>query len=104
MKIKIYRKLSDYEVTPFIKEKEIAILIDAERKWFRIKFPLFFKKQHYGEVIDQYTGIEYNSFYKIVKSCTINFYTKYSSGKTKWFYFQCIDIKVPEEKIKEWEK
>ena len=104
MKIKIYRKLSDYEITSFIKDKELAILIDTERKWFRMKFPLFLKKQHYGEVIDPYTGIEYNSFYKIVKSCTINFYTKYSSGVTRWFYFQCMDIKVPEHKLQEWEK
>lgn len=103
MKIKIYRKLSDYEVVPFIKDKEIAILIDTERKWFRMKFPLFFKKSYYGEVTDAYTGIEYNSFYKIVKSCTINFYTKYSNG-TRWFYFQGIDIRVPEHKIQEWEK
>ena len=104
MKIKIYRKLSDYESIPFIKDRELAILIDTQRKWFRMKFPVFLKKQYYGEVIDPYTGAEYNSFYIVVKSYTINFYSKYSNSTSNWFYFSNTDIRVPECKLNEWKQ
>ena len=102
MKIKIYKKLADFEHAKYIKDREISKLLDIERKWFRMKFPIFLEKQYYGEVTDPYSGAEYNSFYTIVKSCTLNFYTKYSNGSSNWFFFATTDIRIPEHKLNEW--
>jgi hypothetical protein len=104
MRIKLYRKLADFEISEFVKNKEISILIDFERKWFQVKFPIFFKKDYFGPVIDEYTGLEYNDFYKIVKIVKFWPYIRTSSGYNSFFKKIIYDIKVPQNKIKDWEK
>lgn len=103
MKIKLYKKIADFEVTEFVKNKEIAVLIDLDRKWFQVKFPIFFRKEYFGPIIDDYTGLEYNDFYKKVKIVKFWPYIRTSNSYNCFFGRAIYDIKVPQNKIKDWE-
>lgn len=103
MKFKFYTKLSEFENTKFIRNNEFAILIDFNKKWFSLKFPIFLKEEHFGSVIDQYTGAEYNDFYREVKIIRFSPIIKTQNGyKFIWFYSDTLNI--PTKILDYWRK
>lgn len=101
MKFKLYTKLSEFENTKFVKNNEFAILCDFNRKWFSLKFPIFFKKEYFGTVVDQYSGMDYNDFYKEVKIIRFSPIIKTQNGY-KFFWPSSDTLNIPTKTLELW--